>query len=66
MLGSPDLTEKIISEGFPGGPVVKTPCFHCREAQIQAPVRELRSHMLQPLKRRRRRYYLRKNPKDGE
>ena len=50
MLGSPDLTDKIMSEGFPGGRVVKTPCFHCREAQIQAPVRELRSHMLQPLK----------------
>ena len=29
---------------FPGGPVVRTPCFHCRGARVQTLVRELRFH----------------------
>ena len=30
---------------FPGGPVVRTPCFHCLpRAQVQSLVKELRSH----------------------
>ena len=31
---------------FPGGPVVKTPHFHCRGARVRSLVRELRSRML--------------------
>ena len=27
-------------------PAVKTPCFHCRGAQVQSLVHELRSHVL--------------------
>ena len=50
--GSPDLTKKIKSKGFPGGPVVKTPCCNCREPQVQALVSELRSHVLRPLKKK--------------
>ena len=42
---------------FPGGPVVKTPCFQCRGARVQPLVGELRSHMPRgaalPPKRRR-------------
>ena len=30
---------------FPGGPVVKTPCFHCRGHGFNPLFRELRSHM---------------------
>ena len=30
---------------FPGGPVVKTPHFHCRGPGVQSPVGKLRSHM---------------------
>ena len=25
-----NLKNKMLSRDFPGGPVVKTPCFHCR------------------------------------
>lgn len=28
----------------PGGPVVKTPCFHCQGPGVQSLVGELRSH----------------------
>ena len=30
---------------YPGGPVVKIPCFHCRGAGLTL-IREVRSHML--------------------
>ena len=30
---------------FPGGPVVKTPCFHCHGLRFK-PIKELRSHKL--------------------
>jgi len=30
---------------FPGGPVAKNLHFHCRGAQVQSLVRELRSHI---------------------
>ena len=30
---------------FPGGPVVRTPSFHCRGARVQSLVREPRSRM---------------------
>ena len=29
---------------FPGGPVVRTPCFHCWGPGVPSLVRELRSH----------------------
>ena len=32
---------KINDRGFPGGLVAKTPCYHCRGAQVQSLVREL-------------------------
>ena len=32
--------------GSPGGPVVKTLCFHFKGVQVRSLVRELRSHML--------------------
>ena len=31
---------------FPGGLVIKTLHFHCRGKQVQSLIRELRSHML--------------------
>ena len=31
---------------FPGGPVVEIPRFQCRGAWVQSLVKELRSHML--------------------
>ena len=31
---------------FPGGPVVRTLCFHCRGARVRSLVGELRSHKL--------------------
>ena len=49
-------------EGFPGGsPVVKTQSFHCREAQGQCLVRELRSH--KPCSVARLKKKKKKNPK---
>ena len=30
---------------FPGGPVVKTPCFHCMGHEFKSLVGELRPHM---------------------
>ena len=30
---------------FPGGPVIKSPCFHCRGTWVLSLVGELRSHM---------------------
>ena len=30
---------------FPGGPVVKAPCFYCRAARVQSLARELKSFM---------------------
>ena len=35
-----------ISRQFPGGPVVRTRCFHCPGARVQSLVRELKSHKL--------------------
>jgi hypothetical protein len=32
---------------FPGGPVVRTPCFHRQRTWVQSLVRALRSHILQ-------------------
>ena len=40
--------KKVLEWDFPGGPVVKIPCFHCKEHKFKFLVRELRSHMVQP------------------
>ena len=34
------------SQDIPGGPMIKTLCFHLQGAQVQSLVGELRSHML--------------------
>ena len=34
-----------IKSDFPGGPVMKTPCFHCRGAWVQSLFEESVSHM---------------------
>ena len=34
-----------IKSDFPGGPVMKTPCFHCRGAWVQSLYGESGSHM---------------------
>ena len=35
---------KIAKREFPGGPVVRTPCFHCWGPRVLSLVKELRSH----------------------
>ena len=52
-IGSGSLLDLILStllkiwfRDFPGGPVVMTPCSHCRGTQVQPLVRELRSCIL--------------------
>ena len=50
------LSKKLEGRTSPGSPVVKTPCFHYRGAQVQSLVRELTSHMPQgmaPKKKKR-------------
>ena len=48
--------------GLPGGPVVKTLCFHHRgQARVQSLVRELRSHM--PRGGEKKKKYLKKKKK---
>ena len=39
------MVKKEMARDFPGGPVLKTPCFHCRGHGLDPWSRELRSHM---------------------
>ena len=58
--GHTHIIQKSFSWEFPGGLVVRTPCFHCQGPGSESLVRELRSCKLQAMakkkkKRRRRR-----------
>ena len=39
------MVKKEMARDFPGGLVLKTPCFHCRGHGLDPWSRELRSHM---------------------
>ena len=42
--------------GFPGGPMVRTQCFHCWDLNFQSLVRELLSHKLHGVASKRNKY----------
>ena len=50
-------SSKTLKQDFPGGPVVKTPCFPVllrHGAQVQSPVREIRSNMPRGKKKKKK------------